>query len=151
MFGAYCKYRQGLGFRMIIIEESDAGRFIGFHTPTTRALHSSQISEAISSPFSVRKSAMTAPVMAVRELLQHHIVWQVSMPEGSGLDWWTTLPEFLTPVLENARRESLWPLRYPEWSEFEYRVVPEPALVNIVTGTVQRMQRVVVMGPRVHV
>jgi hypothetical protein len=89
--------------------------------------------------------------MTVRELLQHHMVWQVSMPEGSGLDWWATLPEFLTPVLENARRESLWPLRYPEWSEFEYRVVPEPALVNIVTGTVQRMQRVAVVGPGVHV
>ena len=144
----YC--RQGLGFRMTIIQESDTGRLIGFHTPTTNALHLSQICEAISSPFSARKSARTAPVISVRDTLQHHIIWQVSMPEGNDLDWWTTLPEFLTPVLENARRENLWPFRSPEFSEFVYRVVPEPARVNTVTGTVQRMQRVVVMGPRAH-
>ena len=136
--------------RMVIIEESNAGSFIGFRTPTTSALHSSQICEAISSPFSARKSAMTAPAMSVRDALQHHIVWQVSMPEGNDLYWWTTLPEFLTPVLENARRETLWPFRYPGPSEFVYSVAPEPALVNTVTGRVQRMQRVVVMGPRVH-
>ena len=72
------------------------------------------------------------------------------MPEGNDSDWWTTLPDFLTPVLENARRENLWPFRYLEFSEFVFRVVPEPALVNTLTGEVQRMQRVVVMGPRVH-
>ena len=147
--GVLCVW-QGLGFRMTIIQESNAGRFIGFHTPTTNALRSSQICEAISSPFSARKSAMTAPVMSVRDALQHHIIWQVSMPEGNDLDWWTTLPDFLTPVLEHARRENLWPFRYPEFSEFVYRVAPEPALVNTLTGEVQRMQRVVVMGPRVH-
>ena len=130
---------------MIIVEESDAGGFIGFPTPTTRALHSSQTSEAISSPLSVRKSAMTASGMTMREVLQHHIVWQVSMTEGSGLDWWATLPAYLTPELENAREQGLWPFRYPEWSEFEYRVVPEPVLVNLVTGVVRRLQRVVVL------
>ena len=121
------------------------------YTRKQRGPFHSQICEAISRPFSARKSAMTAPVMSVRDVLQHHIIWQVSMPEGNDLDWWTTLPEFLTPVLENSRRENLWPFRYPEFNEFVYRVVPEPALVNTVTGTVQRMQRVVVMGPRVHV
>ena len=60
------------------------------------------------------------------------------------------------PRLPDARTrkrsggENVWPFRYPEFSEFVYRVVPEPALVNTVTGEVQRMQRVVVMGPRVH-
>ena len=56
------------------------------------------------------------------------------------------LPAYLTPVLENARELRLWPFRFPEGSEYEYRVVPEPVVVNLVTGAVMRLQRVALIG-----
>ena len=48
----------------------------------------------------------------------------------------------LAPVLENALGLRLWPLRFPEGSECEYRVFPEPVVVNLVAGAVTRLQRV---------
>ena len=129
---------------MKIVEEGAAGGFIGFPIPTTRVLHSSQTPGAISNLLSVRKSPMVAETTP-REELQYHIHWQVSMLDESDLDWWADLPAYLTPVLENARELRVWPFRFPEGSEYEYRVVPEPVVVNLVTGAVRRLQRVAVI------
>ena len=126
---------------MIIVEEGAAGGFIGFPIPTTRVLHSSQTLGAISNLLSVRKSPMVAETTPHEEL-QYHIRWQGSMLEWNRSGWWVNLPAYLTPVLENARELRLWPFRFPEGSEYEYRVVPEPVVVNLVTGAVRRLQRV---------
>ena len=66
----------------------------------------SQICEAISRPFSARKSAMTAPEMSVRDTCKCHVIWQVSMTDGDDSDLWTTLPDDVMTELENARKEN---------------------------------------------
>ena len=90
---------------------------------------------------------MASSGLTAAEELQRRIVWQVSMTEGSDLDWWANLEAFMTPQLEDAREKNLWPLRYPEWGQFEYRVDPEPVMVHLETGVVRRLQRVVVLPP----
>ena len=120
------------------------------YTRKQRGPFHSQICEAISRPFSARKSAMAAPVMSVRDTCKCHVIWQVSMTEGNDSDLWTTLPDDVMTELENARKANSWPFRYLMYTEYLFRLVPEPAMVNTLTGEVRRMQRAVVMGPRVH-
>ena len=40
----------------------------------------------------------------------------------------------------------MWPFRFPEWSIYEYRVFPVPMQINVVSGAVRRMQRVVLQA-----
>ena len=79
------------------------------------------------------------------EQLTYHIRWQGSMREWSSLEWWLDLPELISAELELALKHRLWPLRFPADSEWEYRIVPEPAMVNLVTGEVMRLQRIAIM------
>ena len=80
-----------------------------------------------------------------REELQYHIRWQGSMLEWNSPEWWLDLPDCLTLMLEIALKHRLWPLRFPADSEWEYRIVPEPAMVILVTGEVMRLQRVAIV------
>ena len=77
-----------------------------------------------------------------REDLQYRIRWQTSMLNCNDFDCWADLPAWVTPVLEDARELRLWPF---QWGDFEYRVVPEPLVVNLLTGAVRRLQRVAVI------
>ena len=79
------------------------------------------------------------------EQLTYHIRWQVTLPEWSGQEWWLDLPDVLTQMLEIALKHRLWPLRFPIDSEYEYTIVPEPAMVNLVTGEVGRLQRIAIV------
>ena len=139
MFGACCAYGRGLAFAWPLL-----------YTRKQRGPFHSQICEAMSRPFSARKSTMTAPVMSVRDALKCHVIWQVSMIEGNDSYVWTTLPDDVMTELENARNTNSWPSRYLMYTQYVLRLVPEPAMVNTLTGEVRRMQRAVVMGPRVH-
>ena len=79
------------------------------------------------------------------EQLTYHIRWQVAMPEWNGPEWWLDLPDLLTLMLEIALKHRLWPLRFPIDSEYEYTIVPAPAMVNLVTGEVGRLQRIAIV------
>ena len=90
---------------------------------------------------------MTVSDMMLREEIQRHIRWQVSLLDwNSGADLWANLPAEMTPLLEDAWELRLWPFRWPEWSIYEYRVFPVPMQIDLVTGRVRRMQRVVLLA-----
>ena len=65
------------------------------------------------------------------------------MLNWNDFDWWADLPAYVTPVLEDSRELRVWPF---QWGDFEHRVVPEPLVVNLVTGAVRRLQRVAVIA-----
>ena len=79
------------------------------------------------------------------EQLTYHVRWQVALPEWNGQEWWLDLPDLLTQMLEIALKHRLWPLRFPIDSEYEYTIVPAPAMVNLVTGEVMRLQRIAIV------
>ena len=83
-------------------------------------------------------------MMVAAEELQRHIRWQVLV--NANLDVWGALPADMTPTLEWAARE-LWtrPIRFPGYTLYEYRVFPVQTQTNLVTGTAQRRQRVVLL------
>ena len=78
------------------------------------------------------------------EQLTYHIRWQVAIGWGI-LERWLDLPELISAELELALKHRLWPLRFPVDSEWEYRIVPAPAMVNLVTGEVMRLQRIAIV------
>ena len=79
-----------------------------------------------------------------REDLHYRIRWQTSLLNWNDFDCWADLPAWVTPVLEDALELRSWPF---QWGDFEYRVLPEPSVVNLVTGAVRRLQRVAVLHP----
>ena len=80
-----------------------------------------------------------------REELQYQIRWQGSMLEWSSREWWLDLPELISAELELALKHRLWPQRFGADSKWEYRIVPAPAMVNLVTGEVMRLQRIAIV------
>ena len=79
------------------------------------------------------------------EQLTYHIRWQVATLEWNNLEWWLDLPELISAELELALKHRLWPLCFSADSEWEYRIVPEPAMANLVTGEVMRLQRIAIV------
>ena len=79
------------------------------------------------------------------EQLTVHIRWQVATVERSNLEWWLDLPELISAELELALKYRLWPQRFGADSEWEYRIVPAPAMVNLVTGEEMRLQRIAIV------
>ena len=82
------------------------------------------------------------------EELQRHIRWQGSLLDwNSGAELWGNLPAELTPTLDYAVRALwLWPIRPPPECLYECRVFPVPMQIDLVTGNVRRMQRVVLLS-----
>ena len=125
---------------MVIVEEGAAGGLIGC---PIRALRPSQTPGAIPNLLSARKSPMVAETTP-REDLHYRIRWQTSLLNWNDFECWADLPAWVTPVLEDALELRSWPF---QWGDFEYRVLPEPSVVNLVTGAVRRLQRVAVLHP----
>ena len=78
------------------------------------------------------------------EQLTNHIRWQVAIGWGN-LERWLDLPELISAELELALKHRLWPQRFGADSKWEYRIVPAPAMVNLVTGEVMRLQRIAIV------
>ena len=91
---------------------------------------------------------MTAPrTKMTREEVQRHIRWQVSLADWNlGVDLWHTLPAETSAMLEYCWERKLWPVRWSEWHTVEYRVYPVPMQIDLVSGNVRRMQRVVLLS-----
>ena len=82
-----------------------------------------------------------------REEIQRHIRWQVSLADWNvGADLWHNLPAETAAMLEYCWERMLWPVRWSEWGSVEYRVFPVPMQIDLVTGNVRRMQRVVLLS-----
>ena len=87
---------------------------------------------------------MIASNMVTDEELQRHIRWQVLV--DARLDVWANLPAGMTPLFEWALGElDPRPIRFEQLPMFEYRVWPVQTETNLVTGTVRRMQRALLL------
>ena len=84
-------------------------------------------------------------LMEVTEEEYHRrIRWQVLVEARLGV--WANLPAGMIPLLEWALRElETRPIRFEQLPMFEYRVWPVQTETNLVTGTVRRMQRVLLL------
>ena len=78
------------------------------------------------------------------EEYHRRIRWQVLVEARLGV--WANLPAGMIPLFERALMEfETRPIRFEQLPMFEYRVWPVQTETNLVTGTVKRMQRVLLL------
>ena len=78
------------------------------------------------------------------EEYHRRIRWQVLVEARLGV--WANLPAGMIPLVEWALRElETRPIRFEPIPMFEYRVWSVQTETNLVTGTVRRMQRVLLL------